>query len=438
MPPWNWPAWISTSAVEKPGSKLWISCRRAGRLFPFRPLPHKLAGPTFPCLPMSEPCLRFLPSIREADAAAWDALAGSHPALAHAYLATLENTGCVGPGTGWIPRHASLWWGDKLVAALPLYEKAHSYGEYVFDWAWAEAYARHGLDYYPKWLAAIPFSPLPGPRLLARDDAHRRRLLATVLAAARSAGVPSLHLLFPTEEEAALMAEAGLMLRQGVQFHWHNAGYRDFEDFLAHLNHDKRKKIRQERRRAREGLAFCWLDGHQASAEDWRFFYRCYALTYAAHRSTPYLTPAFFPALARAMPEAVRLLRVDRDGAPLAAASMAAAGARWTTCPACTSRSATTPPSTTPSPRASPEWRAAPRGSTSWPGDWPPPGPGPPTGCENPASPTRWRATWNGRPVGSRPGWTNWRSAAPSGRTSAASACETAAPRRPERKTPPP
>jgi predicted N-acyltransferase len=269
---------------------------------------------------MSELQFRLLPSLREVRPAAWDALAGSHPALAHAYLATLEETGCVGPGTGWTPLHASLWQGEALVAALPLYEKSHSYGEYVFDWAWAEAYARHGLAYYPKWLAAIPFSPLPGPRLLARDADTRRVLLKTVLERAEAEGVPSLHILFPTDDEAALMADASLLLRQGVQFHWHNAGYRDFEDFLGRLNHDKRKKIRQERRRARAGLDFTWLDGRSATASDWRFFYRCYAGTYAAHRSTPYLTPAFFPALARAMPEAVRLLRVDRDGEPLASA----------------------------------------------------------------------------------------------------------------------
>lgn len=269
---------------------------------------------------MPELQFRLLPGLRQVRPAAWDALAAAHPALAHAYLATLEETGCVGAGTGWTPRHASLWQGDELVAALPLYEKSHSYGEYVFDWAWAEAYARHGLAYYPKWLAAIPFSPLPGPRLLARDGATRRALLAAVLERAAAEGLPSLHILFPTEDEAALMAEAGLLLRQGVQFHWINAGYRDFEDFLAHLNHDKRKKIRQERRRARAGLDFTWLDGRSATAEDWRFFHRCYAGTYAAHRSTPYLTPAFFPALARAMPEAVRLLRVDRDGEPLASA----------------------------------------------------------------------------------------------------------------------
>jgi hypothetical protein len=264
--------------------------------------------------------LRFLPALEDVPAPAWDALAGPHPGLAHAHLAALEATGCVGPGTGWSPHHATLWRGEELMAALPLYEKAHSYGEYVFDWAWAEAYGRHGLAYYPKWLAAIPFSPLPGPRLLAHDEATRRTLLAAVLERARAAQVPSLHVLFPPEDEAVQMAEAGMQIRQGVQFHWHNAGYRDFEDFLAHLSHAKRKKIRQERRRARAGLDFVWLDGQTASAADWRFFHRCYALTYAAHHASPYLTPAFFPALARAMPGAVRLLRVDRDGAPIAAA----------------------------------------------------------------------------------------------------------------------
>jgi uncharacterized protein len=251
----------------------------------------------------------------------WDALAGSQACLSHAYLHTLEDTGCANPETGWTPRHATLWEKGQLLAALPLYAKHHSYGEYVFDWAWADAYQRHGLSYYPKWLSAVPFTPIPGARLLGQTAEARRQLLANVLEMAQRSQLSSLHLLFPTEEEADWMRDAGLLIRHGVQFHWRNAGYRDFDDFLASLNHDKRKKIRQERRRAGEhGLALRWLDGRNASAEDWAFFYRCYATTYALHRSTPYLSPTFFTRLADRQPDNVRLLLAERDGEPLAGA----------------------------------------------------------------------------------------------------------------------
>ncbi|ATE60276.1 GNAT family N-acetyltransferase [Thauera sinica] len=259
------------------------------------------------------------------DAAEWDALARDDgvvaPALSHAFLHTLEDTGCVGRGTGWTPRHATLWCDGRLAAAMPLYEKQHSYGEYVFDWAWAEAYARHGLPYYPKWLAAVPFTPLPGRRLLGRDTEARRALLHAVLEHVRDSRHSSFHLLLPTDEEAGWLRDAGLLIRQGVQFHWTNTGYRDFDDFLVGLNHEKRKKIRQERRRsAAHGLDLCWLDGHTASSDDWAFFFRCYATTYALHRSTPYLNARFFSGLARRQPETVRLLIAARAGQPVASA----------------------------------------------------------------------------------------------------------------------
>ncbi|QDF96570.1 GNAT family N-acetyltransferase [Azoarcus sp. DD4] len=259
--------------------------------------------------------------LAEIPAAAWDRLAGSQVCLSHAYLDTLEQTGCVGGRTGWTPRHATLWRSGELVAAMPLYIKQHSYGEYVFDWAWADAYQRHGLDYYPKWLCALPFTPIPGQRLLGRTADDRRGLLDKLLTLAADSGLSSLHILFPDEDEGQWMTDAGLLLRQGVQFHWQNAGYTGFEDFLAGLNHEKRKKIRQERRRAAEhGLTLRWLDGHSATAADWRFFHRCYATTYALHRSTPYLNEDFFTELARRLPTRVRLLLAERDGAALAGA----------------------------------------------------------------------------------------------------------------------
>lgn len=270
---------------------------------------------------MSSCRLRLIDDLSAIDAGAWDALADGQAPLTHAFLATFEETGCVGPGTGWRPRHATLWDGDRLVAAMPLYEKDHSYGEYVFDWAWAQAYAHHGLAYYPKWLAAVPFTPVPGTRLLGGDAANRKALLAAVLAAAAKGGPSSLHVLFPAAAESDWMREAGLLIRQGVQFHWMNAGYHDFDGFLASLNHDKRKKIRQDRRRAgAHGLRYRWLDGALARAADWAFFHRCYALTYALHRSTPYLNIDFFIELARRAPQHVRLLIAERDGRPVASA----------------------------------------------------------------------------------------------------------------------
>ena len=270
---------------------------------------------------LTSPGVRIVTDLAQIDPAAWDALAGGQASLSHAYLATLESTGCVGGRTGWRARHATLWQDGELVAALPLYEKDHSWGEYVFDWAWADAYAQHGLAYYPKWLAAVPFTPIPGMRLLGKDVASRRTLLAAVLALAATSGVSSVHVLFPGEDEAGWMRDAGLLLRHGVQFHWFNAGYADFASFLACLNHPKRKKIQQDRRHAAaHGLSYRWEDGASASAADWRFFYRCYGATYALHRATPYLTARFFTELARRAPRAVRLLLAERDGAPVASA----------------------------------------------------------------------------------------------------------------------
>lgn len=275
----------------------------------------------------------LLAAIDEVDATAWDGLHGAHsdaaggtdsPATLHAYLQALEHSGCVGGDSGWLPRHASLWQNGELIAALPLYLKAHSYGEYVFDWAWADAYRRHGLAYYPKWLAAIPFTPIPGVRLRARDAAAREALIHALMEAVAHSELSSFHLLFPAAEELAALRAAGMMVRQGVQFHWQNppaAPHADFDAFLAALHRDKRKKIRQERKRAQvPGLTLRWLDGQDAQATDWAFFYRCYANTYARHRSTPYLNPAFFQRLAQSMGSNIRLLLAEHNGEPAAAA----------------------------------------------------------------------------------------------------------------------
>jgi len=266
---------------------------------------------------------RILSSLSDVGPQRWDGLvraqAGATPFLRHAFLAALHETGCASAATGWQPHFLTLWDGESLAAALPLYLKSHSYGEYVFDWAWADAYRRNGLDYYPKLLSAIPFTPVTGNRLLARDGAARAALVAALAELQASVDVSSTHVLFPTDDEATLLAQEGFMLRAGVQFHWANRGYRDFEDFLASLDHKRRKNIRAERRKVRDaGVTFRHVRGDEASEADWRFFKRCYDHTYAAHYSTPYLNLPFFLRIGRDMPENLLLVVAERDGRPIA------------------------------------------------------------------------------------------------------------------------
>ncbi|WP_404303028.1 GNAT family N-acetyltransferase [Alicycliphilus denitrificans] len=278
--------------------------------------------------------LQLHDSATQVAANAWDALlarqAQPTPFMRHAYLAALENSASATAGTGWAPRFFTLWQGDTLHAACALYVKTHSYGEYVFDWAWAEAHERHGLPYYPKAVVAVPFTPVPGTRLLARDDDARAALLQALIAWAGEAGLSSLHLLFAAEEDLAAARAAGLMLRQQVQFHWHNrrpAGaepFADFDDFLASLNQNKRKKIRQERRRVHDaGVRFRVLRGREITAADWDFFYRCYKRTYLEHGNPPYLTRAFFAHMQEHMPEAWVLFVAERAGHPIASSLIA-------------------------------------------------------------------------------------------------------------------
>jgi hypothetical protein len=199
---------------------------------------------------------------------------------------------------------------------MPLFAKSHSWGEYVFDWAWADAHERHGIPYYPKLLCAVPFTPVRGTRILGKE---KRVLIDAALRLAREAS--SLHVLFPPEDEAALLAGQGMLLRRTVQFHWRNEGYVDFEAFLARLSHARRKNIRQERRRVREaGVSFRWLEGEAIERRHWEFFSRCYRRTYAAHRSSPYLNLEFFLRLGASLPEHVALLLAEREGRPVASA----------------------------------------------------------------------------------------------------------------------
>lgn len=259
---------------------------------------------------------------------AWNALlaheAQPTPFMRHEYLGALHASGSAAPRTGWTPAFLTLWRGGELQAACPLYRKAHSYGEYVFDWAWANAYEQHGLAYYPKGLVAVPFTPVPGARLLARDAQARRALVRALVAWCREEGLSSLHLLFLSEADAAACEAEGLMARSTVQFHWDNAGYADFDAFLASLAQDKRKKIRQERRKVAEaGVGFRALEGAAISPADWDFFYRCYERTYREHGNPPYLTRDFFARMATDMPQHWVMFVGERGGRPIAASLVA-------------------------------------------------------------------------------------------------------------------
>ena len=270
---------------------------------------------------MSRLSLRTVDSLAAIPAPAWDALAGDRPLLAHAFLHALHETGCAAPETGWSPRYLTAWSDGTLAGAMPLYVKAHSYGEYVFDWSWADAYRRHGRRYYPKLLSAVPFTPATGPRLLARDAATRAQLLAGALSLLEENGLSSLHILFPHADEAAAYAAAGMYLRESVQFHWTNPGYRDFADFLSTMNHAKRKRINQERRKlADAGVSFRRLLGREIDDRAWAFFFRCYTTTYRRHHSTPYLSLEFFQRIGATMPDNVLMLLGERGGQPVCSA----------------------------------------------------------------------------------------------------------------------
>jgi len=203
---------------------------------------------------------------------------------------------------------------------MPLYVKAHSYGEYVFDWAWADAYHRNGVEYYPKLLSAIPFTPVTGPRLMAIDEDARKQLLAFLLEQQQASGMSSTHILFPPEDQVQQLEDTGFLLRSGIQFHWLNQGYKDFDAFLATLEHKKRKNIRAERRKVQEaGVTLRQVRGADTTDEHWRFFHRCYSNTYAEHRSSPYLNLDFFRRIGAAMPQNILLVIAERDGERIAA-----------------------------------------------------------------------------------------------------------------------
>ncbi|HSS70494.1 MAG TPA: GNAT family N-acetyltransferase [Casimicrobiaceae bacterium] len=265
--------------------------------------------------------LRFVDSLAAIQSSAWDRLVGNRPLLSHAFLHALHDSGCAAPETGWTPNYITAWRGDELIGAMPLYLKSHSYGEYIFDWSWADAYRRHGRRYYPKLVSAIPFTPATGPRLIADDAGTRRVLLEGALALMREARLSSLHVLFPEATEAGEYERAGMLLRTSMQFHWSNPGYRDFADFLSTMNHAKRKKIQQERRKlAATGVSFRRLRGAEIEPAHWAFFFRCYTTTYRQHHSTPYLSLEFFERIGEALPHHVLLVLGERGSKPLCAA----------------------------------------------------------------------------------------------------------------------
>jgi uncharacterized protein len=296
----------------------------------------------------------------EIDPEAWNALLarqnaadGLNPFMRHEYLAALHQSGSAIPGTGWTPRFVTIWQGEHLAAGCALYLKDHSYGEYVFDHAWASAYRQHGLQYYPKALVAAPFTPVPGARLLARTTAERLLLINALIAWCEQEKLSSLHLLFATEEDVLACREAGLMLRHTVQFHWSNkpqaaalqgsptsslrhdrelsarqeahralpqahglAGYSDFDEFLMSLSQEKRKKIRQERRKVAEaGVTFRCSLGKDIASHDWDFFYQCYERTYYEHGNAPYLSRDFFQRMQDTMPENWLLFVAEHNAA---------------------------------------------------------------------------------------------------------------------------
>ncbi|KGF80004.1 hypothetical protein IA69_20475 [Massilia sp. JS1662] len=264
-------------------------------------------------------------SLSEIGQADWDALVAlqenPNPFLSFAFLHALHESGSATPETGWQPQYIALYDKDEqLAAALPLYVKGHSYGEYVFDWAWANAYQEHGLDYYPKLLSAIPFTPVSGPRLLARDAIARAALVDVLVKTQKATDVSSTHVLFPPDEQAKQLADAGFLLRSGVQFHWMNAGYATFDEFLATLEQKKRKNIRAERRKVREaGVSLRRVRGPDITDEEWRLFTRCYRNTYSEHFSKPYLNLDFFRRIGKTMQDNLLLVIAERDGHPIAA-----------------------------------------------------------------------------------------------------------------------
>jgi predicted N-acyltransferase len=257
----------------------------------------------------------------------WNRLEGAaRPFLRHEFLSALESSGAVGPGSGWMPQH--LVAHDEtgtLAGALPLYAKTNSWGEFVFDWAWADAYRRAGLRYFPKLVAAVPFTPATGARLLTAAGKPRAAITAALAGAAlehaRASKASSVHVLFPAAAEAAELGRRGFLLRKDCQFHWHNRGYGSFDDFLGGFTAEKRKKAKRERRRVREaGISFRVLTGGELDEDLWTEVFPLYASTFWRRGREPYLNERFFRTVARSMPDELLVILAVAQGTPVAVA----------------------------------------------------------------------------------------------------------------------
>lgn len=269
----------------------------------------------------------IIADITEVDPTAWNELSGTDsPFLRHEFLAALETTGCVGPTSGWHPCHVMLRADDgSLAGAMPMYRKTNSFGEFVFDFGWADAYRRAGLQYYPKLVSAIPFTPTTGPRTLAAARRDQAEVISMLLAAARQyareVGLSSLHVLFPTPTEVDAYARDGLLIRKDCQFHWNNRGYADFDDFLGELTSAKRKKLRRERRRIAEtGIEFRIQSGGELSSRDWDALMPLYASSFWRRGREPYLSQAFFEEVALGLPEQLIVVIAEYRREPIATA----------------------------------------------------------------------------------------------------------------------
>lgn len=246
----------------------------------------------------------------------WNAfVTDNNPFMRHEFLSALENNGCVSEEFGWHPCHIAIREDDRLIGAMPLYAKTNSYGEFVFDHAWADAYQRSQMPYYPKLVSAIPYTPASGQRLLCAPEKRDEifpLLIETVQRFARDQHYSGFHCLFANADEQDWLEAYGLFSRHDCQFHWHNQGYQHFDDFLAQLEKKKRKNIRQERKRvSQQGIGIRALNGHSASDQDWQDFARFYALTFAEKYGTATLNYGFFKEVARQMPDQVLLVLAD-------------------------------------------------------------------------------------------------------------------------------
>ena len=270
--------------------------------------------------------LQILDSLSDISADDWNALLPSDagPFLKHEFLSALEETGCVGGNTGWQAAHLLIKDQNALLGAMPLYLKQHSYGEFVFDWSWAQAYEQQGMQYFPKALCAIPFTPVQGSRILiaasADVDLVQGKIAEGLKTLVVQNNLSSAHVLFPHATELASFKKQGFLLRDSVQFHWHNQDFQSFEHFLSFLTMKRRKNIRREREQvAKERISFRHVPGNTSTDQDWEFFYRCYENTYREHHSNPYLNEAFLKLWAKRMPDNLHLIIAQRDQTPLAA-----------------------------------------------------------------------------------------------------------------------